>query len=203
MQFLPEPFQHDNLCCINQHVRKLIFFGSTIFIADMEQQNHRLSEVRRGQWRSSCSTLCAKQDQLQQVAQEHTQLDSECLPGRRPQSLSAQCVLAFNHSHSQTVFLIHKWHFLYFNFCPLFFILSLDTIETWLSLLYSFSPSGTFNIARILMFPSRIVSAISAYPCILDVLIPSPKQLHGIFLGSFHYFVSCTEAPRTGHSKLK
>lgn len=88
------------------------------------------------------------------------------------QSLSALCVLAFKRFHCQTVFLLHIWHFLHFIFCPLFFVLSLDTIETWLSLLYSFSSSGTFNIARILMFPSKIVSAISDYPCITHALIP-------------------------------
>lgn len=108
--------------------------------------------------------------------------------GRWPQSLRAQHVLAFNHSHSQ-VFIYINGIFCIFIFSPCFLFCHWTPLRLG-SVFFTPSPlQELFNIARILMFPSRIVSAISAYPSISDALIPFPKQLHGIFLGSFHYFV--------------
>lgn len=96
------------------------------------------------------------------------------------------------------LFLIHQWPFLYFNFCALFFILSTDTTETWLSFLYSFPFQEFLILSCFQAKECQLFQPILAY-----LMLYSPKQLHGIFLGSCHYFVSCIEEPRIGQRKLK
>lgn len=72
-----------------------------------------MNEIGKDLWRSSTSTPCSKQGQLQQLAQDCVQVGFEYLQGW---SNLLQCVITLT---VKKFFLIFKWNFLYFILCPL------------------------------------------------------------------------------------
>ena len=79
---------------------------SQIHFSDTETsrlQNHRIFEVGRDLWRSSCPTPLLNQGRLEPVL-VHVQMAFDCLWGQRLHSLPGQPVLGLGHCHSAKVF---------------------------------------------------------------------------------------------------
>lgn len=69
-----------------------------------ESQYHRMVEVGRDLWRSSCPALLLKQGHLEPVAQDHVQMAFEYLQGWRLDNFSGQPVPVLGHPYSEKVF---------------------------------------------------------------------------------------------------
>ena len=66
--------------------------------------DHRMVEVGRDLWRSSCLAPLLKQGHLELVAQDHVQMVFEYLQGGRLHNPSGQPLPALSHPHRKKVF---------------------------------------------------------------------------------------------------
>ena len=67
-------------------------------------QNHRMVEVERNLWRSSCATPLPKQDHQEQVVHDRVQMAFDHLQGWWHHNLSGEPVPVLSHSHSKNEF---------------------------------------------------------------------------------------------------
>ena len=75
-----------------------------VYLKCILTQNHRISGIGRDLKRSSSPIPLLEQEHLDQVTQEHIQVDFECLQRRRPPNVSGQPVPVFYYPQSEEVF---------------------------------------------------------------------------------------------------
>ena len=63
---------------------------------------HRVVEAGRDLWRSSSPMPCSKQDDLEQVAQDHVRQGLEYQQGGTTHHIPCQPVAVFDHPHCKT-----------------------------------------------------------------------------------------------------
>lgn len=76
-----------------------LFFCHALVV--LSERSHRMVEIARHIWRSSCPTALLKQGHLESVAKHHVQMSFEFLQGGRQYNLSGQPVCASTQSPSQ------------------------------------------------------------------------------------------------------
>ena len=126
-----------------EHVVSVLFVSSFYFfpLESRISQNHRIVGIGRDFLRSCSPSPQLKQGQLEQVSQDHVQLNFEYLHRWRYSSMGSlfQCLPTFT---VKKCFLVFRWNFMFFKLCPLPLVLSVDTTEKILAPSSSFPPSG-------------------------------------------------------------
>jgi len=125
-------------------------------------------------------------NQLEQIAQGHSQSDATYLQRWRLHNLSGQPAPVFDHTNSNVFFVYLNRIALSFSLCPLSLFLSLDTTENSLvspSLLFPIRYSNTFLRLPLSLFFGRLNSPNFLH--FSSMILQSLHHFHGLSLDSF------------------